>query len=93
MIAAVDDELAVDDDGRDADRVPVRVRVRRAVGDPRRVEHGHVRPRAGPQPAAIREPEGPGGGARHLADRLLERQQPEIADAGAQDSRMGAVGP
>ena len=91
VIAAVDHDLAVDDDGGDADRVAVRVGVRRAVGDQHRVEHGHVRPRPRPQQASIREAERPRGGAGHLGDRLLERQQPEIADAGAQDARMGAV--
>jgi hypothetical protein len=69
----------------------MRVRVRRAIGDPGGIEHGHVRPRAGPQQAAIRQPEGPGRDAGHLGDRGLQRQQPEVAHARTQHVRVGTV--
>src|SRR5438874_1183381 len=53
VIAAVDHDLAVDDHGGDSGRVLMRVLVRRAVADPGGIEHSHVRPRPGPQEAAI----------------------------------------
>ncbi len=53
MVAAVDDDLAVDHDGGDADGVAVRVLVGRAIGDPGRVEHRHVRPGTRPEQATI----------------------------------------
>jgi hypothetical protein len=46
MVAAVDHDLAVDHHGGDADRVSMRVLVRRAIGDP-----SGLRSKDGPDPA------------------------------------------
>src|SRR5262245_11860249 len=64
VVAAVDDDLTVDDDRGDADRVAVGLVVGRLVSDPRGVEDGHVRPRAFAEHAAVFESErrGRGGG-------------------------------
>src|SRR5262245_10277092 len=57
VVAAVDDDLTVEDDRGAADRVAVGPVVRRLVADARGVEDGHVRPRAVAEHAAVFESE------------------------------------
>src|SRR5438876_974951 len=68
VIAAVDDDLAVDHDRGDADGVAMRLVIRRAVGDPGGIEDGDVGPAALAQHAAVGETQRGGRGARRLVD-------------------------
>ena len=80
VLAGLDDRHAVHEHLVDALDVGERVLERRAVGEAVEVEHDEVGRHARPQLAAIGEAEVLRGHRRHLADRLLERQRPDLAD-------------
>src|SRR5438105_11296805 len=91
VIAGVDDDLAVDEDGRDADGIAMRIVVRCAISDPPRIEDGDVGPAALAQHAAVGETQRGGGGARRLVDGGRQRQQLQVAYERPEKSRVSPV--
>src|SRR5439155_24040920 len=87
VLALVEDDVAVHDHRVDPARIAVRIVVGAALADGGRVEDRQVRPGPLAHDAAIRETERGGGSARHLPDRLLERQQAKLARVVAEHPR------
>ena len=84
--AAVDDRHTVDDHVGNTGRIRSRFGKRRPFGDRRRIEYGDVGHGAGPENAAIGEPECRASGTCHLVHGLRQRQQPEIPCVVAEDA-------
>src|SRR5262245_42273054 len=88
----LDDDGAVDDDGcARAARIAMRVRVRRLVLKVIPIKDCNVGPVALPQQPAVAQFERLRRPAAHLVNRLLERDQPFIADVAPDNSRECAV--
>src|SRR5712671_2918666 len=97
-LAAFQHHLAVDDDDLDPGRVAFRIFEGCRVGDPVGIERHQVRGKPLPDEPAIPEADAPGGERRHPPDRLLHREQfqlacvpPEDARGGAESTRVGPV--
>src|SRR5438093_9951762 len=71
--AVVEDDAAVDDDGRDAERILKRIGKGRAIDDGRRIEDHEIRRQPVLDEPAIGDVQLPGGQAAHLVDGLFQR--------------------
>ena len=89
--ATIDDRTTADDDVLHAGREPVRIVERRAVRDGGGVECNQIRPRTRSDDAEVLAPQSGSGQRRHLADRLLEREHPQLAHVAAEHPGVGAV--
>ena len=69
----------------------MRVLVGGALGDLAGIENGHVGAAAGPEHAAIGDAQRRRRGTGHLADGVLQGQEPEVADVVAKDAREGSI--
>ncbi len=91
QLAFVEDQLSVNDHRVDALRIPGRIGVGRAVDHLGRVEDDQVRRHPGPQHAPVQEAHAPRGQRGHLADRLLDREEPQVAGVVADQSPCAAA--
>src|SRR5262245_45922198 len=85
--AVVEDDAAVDDDGRDADRILKRIGKGGAIDDSCRVEDHEVRRQPVLDEPAIRDVQLPGGQAAHLVDGLFQRNHFFLANVLAEHAR------
>src|SRR5437763_14962494 len=90
MTHVVENDLAVHDDRRDADRILERIGERRAVGDRGRIEDDEIGGESFLDRAAVGDVELLRGQAAHLVDGLFERDDALLADVLAEDARKRA---
>src|SRR5690606_32838391 len=91
-LAVLEGDLTIHDHGGDTRGKGAGVGIGSARGDGRGIEQHDVRRQPRHQPAAIGKAEMCGGKAGHLADRLFEREEFEVAAVVAEHAREAAAG-